>query len=36
MGKELPGGPVAKDVHSQCRGPGLTKPVRALDPTRRK
>ena len=30
---DFPGGPVAKTLSSQCRGPGVRFLVRELDPT---
>ena len=29
---DLPGGPVAKKLRSECRAPGVPAPVRDLDP----
>ena len=31
--RDFPGGPVAKTLHSQCRGPGVRALVRELEST---
>ena len=33
INRDFPGGPAAKTLHSQCRGPGFKSLVRELDPT---